>query len=64
MVLSTVSLFIGGESEGGETLYIGRVYYNATVTIGKVQPSNGVCYIPFDGKEIRFEEFEILTDSN
>jgi hypothetical protein len=53
--------FPGGKTEDGETLYIGRVKHDGTLTIGKVQPSHGVCYISYGGKEIRYSDFEILV---
>ncbi|XP_043254886.1 uncharacterized protein LOC122398776 isoform X2 [Colletes gigas] len=49
-----------GESEDGETLYVGRVHHEDTLTIGKVQPSHSVCYIPFAGSEVGFPEYEIM----
>ncbi|XP_023311630.1 natterin-4-like [Anoplophora glabripennis] len=50
----------GGRTSDGEILYIGRVQHEGTQTVGKVHPSHGVCYIPFDGKELSFEDYEIL----
>lgn len=52
----------GGETEDGETLFIGRAPYEGTVTIGKVQQSHGVLYIPFGGEEISIPEYEILVN--
>ncbi|KMQ95579.1 c3 and pzp-like alpha-2-macroglobulin domain-containing protein 8 protein [Lasius niger] len=51
----------GGETEDGEPLFVGRVHHEGTVTIGKVQPSHSVCYIPFGGAEVAFPEYEILV---
>lgn len=51
----------GGETEDGEPLYIGRVHHEGTLTVGKVQPSHSVCYIPFSGAEVAFPEYEILV---
>lgn len=50
-----------GESETGEPLFVGRVKHENTVTIGKVQPSHGVCYIPYGGEEVAFADYEILV---
>lgn len=50
-----------GESEDGETLFIGRVSHEGTNTVGKVQPSHGVCYIPFGGQEMAFADYEIYV---
>jgi hypothetical protein len=51
----------GGESEDGEPLFIGRAAHEGSVTIGKVQPSHGVCYISFGGLEVAYGNYEILT---
>ncbi|XP_018313269.1 uncharacterized protein [Mycetomoellerius zeteki] len=51
----------GGESEDGEPLFVGRVHHEGTVTIGKVQPSHNVCYIPFAGSEVASSEYEIMV---
>ncbi len=37
----------GGVEDGGETLYIGRVLHEGTVTVGKIHPSHGVCYVAY-----------------
>uniref|UniRef100_A0A182JIQ8 Farnesoic acid O-methyl transferase domain-containing protein n=1 Tax=Anopheles atroparvus TaxID=41427 RepID=A0A182JIQ8_ANOAO len=50
-----------GESEDGEPLFIGRVNHEGTVTVGKVQPSHGVCYIPYGGQEMAFTDYEIYV---
>ncbi|XP_044262834.1 uncharacterized protein LOC123010199 [Tribolium madens] len=50
----------GGRTVGGEPLYIGRVEHEGSHTVGKVHPSDKCCSIPFDGKELRFSEYEIL----
>ncbi|XP_052893406.1 C3 and PZP-like alpha-2-macroglobulin domain-containing protein 8 isoform X2 [Anopheles moucheti] len=51
-----------GESEEGEPLFIGRVMHEGTLTVGKVQPSHGVCYIPYGGQELAFAEYEIYVN--
>lgn len=51
----------GGQTEDGETLYIGRVIHEGTLTIGKVQQSHGVCYIPYGGQELNYQQFEVLV---
>lgn len=50
-----------GQSEDGEPLYVGRVVHDGCLTIGKVQPSHGVLYIPFGGQELAFQDYEILV---
>ncbi|KAJ8938999.1 hypothetical protein NQ314_011249, partial [Rhamnusium bicolor] len=51
----------GGRTSGRERLYIGRVHHRGSQTVGKVHPSHRVCYIPFDGKEIPYQQYEILV---
>lgn len=53
--------FPAGESEDGEPLYVGRVFHEGSLSIGKVQQSHGVCYIPYGGKEIAFPDYQILV---
>ncbi|KAF5276753.1 hypothetical protein FQR65_LT16203 [Abscondita terminalis] len=51
---------VGGQSESGEPLYIGRAHHQGSITIGKVQRSHNCCYIPYGGQEMNFQQFEIL----
>ncbi|KAF4517326.1 hypothetical protein B566_EDAN007278 [Ephemera danica] len=51
----------GGRTTDGETLFIGRVPHEGTVTIGKVHPSHASCYIPYGGEEVGFPEYEVLV---
>jgi len=51
----------GGYESNGETMYIGRAIHNGKVTIGKVHPSHGVCYVAYGGEELNFSEYEILV---
>lgn len=50
-----------GETEDGEPLYVGRVFHNGCLTIGKVQESHGVCYVPYGGEELPFQAYQILV---
>ncbi|XP_014612835.1 PREDICTED: uncharacterized protein LOC106791603 isoform X2 [Polistes canadensis] len=50
-----------GETEDGEPLFVGRVHHEGTLSIGKVQASHGVCYIPFGGAEVSFPDYEIMV---
>jgi hypothetical protein len=49
-----------GETSGGEPLFVGRAHHEGTLTLGKVQPSHGVCYIPYGGQEIAYDSYEVL----
>ncbi|KFB38713.1 hypothetical protein ZHAS_00006115 [Anopheles sinensis] len=53
--------FPAGLSEAGETLYIGRVIVEGNVLVGKVHPSHGVCYVPYDDEERGFADYEIFV---
>lgn len=50
-----------GETAEGEPLFIGRATHEGTITVGKVQPSHGVCYIPYGGEELAYKEFEVYV---
>ncbi|XP_053605934.1 uncharacterized protein LOC128672666 [Plodia interpunctella] len=50
-----------GVTADGEKLYFGRVTHDGVTTPGKVQPSHGTCYYPFDGEEKNSNEYECLV---
>lgn len=50
-----------GRTADGEPLYMGRCLYQGTQTPGKIQPSHGCLYIPFNGEEISVNEYEVLV---
>lgn len=50
----------GGRTEDGEPLYVGRANHEGTMTVGKVQGSHGVCYIPYGGQEVAFNDYEVF----
>uniref|UniRef100_A0A8D8V9P8 Natterin-4 n=1 Tax=Cacopsylla melanoneura TaxID=428564 RepID=A0A8D8V9P8_9HEMI len=52
-----------GRTVQGEPLYAGRVAHAGTVTPGKIHPSHGVLYIPWGGKELNFNEYEVLCNN-
>ncbi|CAL8093836.1 unnamed protein product [Orchesella dallaii] len=51
----------GGQEADGEVLYIGRVIHEGTVTVGKIHPSHGSCYVAYGGDELAFADYEILV---
>ncbi|XP_050539649.1 uncharacterized protein LOC126904566 isoform X2 [Daktulosphaira vitifoliae] len=55
-----VGALSSGHTEEGEPLFVGRGKHNGCVTVGKVQPSHNVCYIPFGGEEVALDEYEVL----
>lgn len=54
----------GGRTQTGERLYIGRILHNGTVIIGKVHPSLKCLYIPYEGKELKYTEYEVLVSKS
>ncbi|XP_046391920.1 uncharacterized protein LOC124160192 isoform X2 [Ischnura elegans] len=50
----------GGRTSNGEVLFIGRVNHQGNQTVGKVHPSHRVCYIAYGGREIPYQNYEIL----
>ncbi|CAH0723571.1 unnamed protein product, partial [Brenthis ino] len=50
-----------GVTADGEKLYFGRVNHDGCVTPGKIHPSHGTCYYPFDGEERSSAEYECLV---
>ncbi|XP_014223781.1 natterin-1-like [Trichogramma pretiosum] len=52
---------VAGQTCDGEALYVGRVYHDGAQTVGKVQPSHGCLYVPFDGEERSFTHYEVLA---
>lgn len=50
-----------GHTSDGETLYAGRGYHAASLTVGKVHPSHGCLYIPFDSEEVKIFGYEVLS---
>uniref|UniRef100_A0A182Q766 Uncharacterized protein n=1 Tax=Anopheles farauti TaxID=69004 RepID=A0A182Q766_9DIPT len=49
-----------GQTAEGEPLYMGRAIYNGSQTPGKVHPSHGCCYLPFDGAEVSVTDYEVM----
>uniref|UniRef100_A0A1A9UST0 DUF3421 domain-containing protein n=1 Tax=Glossina austeni TaxID=7395 RepID=A0A1A9UST0_GLOAU len=51
-----------GRTLEGEPLYVGRCMWNGSLIPGKIQPSHGCLYFPFDGAELRTEQYEVLVE--
>ncbi|KAH8382453.1 hypothetical protein KR009_003599, partial [Drosophila setifemur] len=50
-----------GQNVDGETLYAGRGYHAGSLTVGKVHPSHGCLYIPYDSEEVKIFAYEVLS---
>lgn len=51
----------GGYAEDGEILYVGRANHKGHMTPGKVHPSHKVCYVPYGGKEMVYQAYEVFV---
>ncbi|XP_065343565.1 uncharacterized protein LOC135941775 [Cloeon dipterum] len=51
----------GGHTSSGETLYVAKVSRDGVDVVGKVHLSHGRAYLPFDGKEHGYENYNILV---
>lgn len=50
-----------GETEDGYALFIGRVLDEGVYHVGKIQPNHQVCYVPLNGHEVSYLEYETLV---
>ncbi|KAH8265677.1 hypothetical protein KR044_011308, partial [Drosophila immigrans] len=50
-----------GRNCDGEMLYAGRGYHAGSLTVGKVHPSHGCLYIPYDADEVKLFAYEVLS---
>ena len=52
----------GWDAENAEPLYIGRVDHNGSQIVGKIHPSHHCIYVPYGGKEHKYESYEVLIN--
>ena len=50
----------GGHDVNGETIYVGRIYIDGDHVPGKIVPSHGCIYVPYDGKEVPHTSYEYM----
>ena len=50
----------GGKESNGEIYYIGRAEYGNSLIIGKVHPAHQTLYLPFNGREVGVNVYEVL----
>ena len=55
---------LAGEEANGQPLYVAKASVANDVLIGKLKPSNGVAYVPHDGKELVVTSYEVLVISD
>lgn len=53
----------GGRTSSGEVLYIGRTWHAGALTLGKIHPSHGNIYLPYNGGETALQSYEILVEN-
>jgi len=51
-----------GHQSDGTPLYVGRVKDHGADIVGKVHPGHHCLYVPWNGKEVRYEQYEILVE--
>ncbi|KAJ3658320.1 hypothetical protein Zmor_010065 [Zophobas morio] len=51
----------GGYNKDGIPLYIGRVCHEGSWIVGTIHPKYGVCYYPYQGKELSTKQYEALV---
>lgn len=56
-----INAFEGGCERNGVKLYIGRSLHDDGCHIGKVRSDLGACFVPFEGEEHQFKEYQVLT---
>lgn len=50
-----------GRTSDGEPLYVGRGHYSGSFTPGKIHRSHNCLYIPFGGREVSLNSYEVLV---
>lgn len=53
---------LGGRSENGENLYIGRIPVEGVLVPGRVQPSQMHAIVSFAGKEHQSSFYDVLVE--
>uniref|UniRef100_A0A336MUL6 CSON007745 protein n=1 Tax=Culicoides sonorensis TaxID=179676 RepID=A0A336MUL6_CULSO len=53
-----------GQTEDGEVLYVGRAFHEGVLTHGQIQPSKGVCMLPFYDLEVKVRNYEVFVDEH
>jgi len=58
---ASIAAYEAGYDHTGAKLYVGRSLLKEGCHVGKVRSDYGTCYIPFEGGEHTFNEFQVLT---
>ncbi|XP_017849026.1 natterin-3 [Drosophila busckii] len=52
---------VAGHDSDGDTIFIGRAFYNNDMLPAKVIPNKGKAYVAYGGEEIELENYEVLS---
>jgi Protein of unknown function (DUF3421) len=63
IVNNSLTFLLAGRTASGETLYVGRAWHMGALTPGKIQPSHGNLYIPYNGGEVALATYELLIEN-
>lgn len=58
---AAMNAFEGGYDRLGAKLYIGRALMAEGCHVGKVRSDIGTCYVPFEGNENTFNQYQVLS---
>lgn len=47
--------------DGNDDIFIGRAPFQGSITVGKVHPQHRCLYFPYNGKEERTTNYEVLV---
>uniref|UniRef100_A0A0A9YIM4 Natterin-3 n=1 Tax=Lygus hesperus TaxID=30085 RepID=A0A0A9YIM4_LYGHE len=50
-----------GQTAEGEPLYVGRAVHEGFLTPGKFHPSHRCVYVPYNGREHRYDNYEVMV---
>ncbi|CRK89235.1 CLUMA_CG002994, isoform A [Clunio marinus] len=51
---------LGGKDSDGASIYVGRAFHQGVWLPAKFIPSKNACYVPYNGKEVFVQDFEVL----
>jgi len=52
---------VGGYNEEKQKTYVGRVMHKSALTPGEIVPQENCIYIPYEGKEVEYDQYEVLV---
>jgi len=58
---AAIQAFEAGYDHQGAKFYVGRSLLSEGCHVGKVRSDYGTCFVPFEGGEHKFDDFQVLT---